>query len=92
MSSSGIYNVVGMAYDSTNQNLYIAVQFASVPTGMSSNGQTVVYVYHVNDPSVTQYTITVNAGSGGTVWPNGPVLVNSGQTQLFDSYSERLRR
>jgi hypothetical protein len=84
MTSSGIYNVVGMAYDSTNQNLYIAVQFASVPTGMSSNGQTVVYVYHVNDPSVTQYTITVNAGSAGTVWPNGPVLVNSGQTQLFE--------
>jgi len=74
------YLVGGVAYDATNQNLYIYVIGGADNTNV---GTGLIYVYHVNDPSPTQYQVTVNSGSSGTVMPSGSVQVNSGQSYLF---------
>ena len=77
-----VYKPQGVTYDPAGQNIYIGLQFGNNPTYPGTN--TEVYVYHVNDPTPTQYTVTINSGSAGTVMPSGSVQVNSGQTYLFD--------
>jgi hypothetical protein len=43
------YACTGMAYDAVNQNLYVAIMFASNAPAFNSSSCTVIYVYHVDD-------------------------------------------
>jgi hypothetical protein len=66
------FQCIGMAYDSINQNLYIAIRYASAAPAL---GDSVVYVYHVND----------TGGGGDTTPPTVAVSTSSPQTITSDS-------